>query len=158
YDPASTNFHRFLTSQQLTERFGPTEQEYEDVIHFAETNGLTVTAKHSNRMLVDVSGTVSGIEKAFHVKLHTYQHPSESRQFFAREAEPSVDGGLPILDVSGLGNYSLPHPNHHILPEGAKSVSGTSAGSGPNGRYLGFDFRKAYVPGVSLTGAGQIVG
>src|SRR5262249_9065412 len=28
-------------------------------------------------------------------------------------------------------------------------------GSGPAGRYLGYDFRRAYIPGISLTGSGQ---
>ena len=31
-------------------------------------------------------------------------------------------------------------------------------GSGPAGAYMGYDFRNAYVPGVSQTGAGQTVG
>ncbi len=30
-----------------------------------------------------------------------------------------------------------------------------ATGSGPSGSYLGYDFRAAYAPGVSLTGAGQ---
>jgi hypothetical protein len=33
-----------------------------------------------------------------------------------------------------------------------------NAGSGPGGGYMGNDFRAAYVPGVSLNGAGQTVG
>src|SRR5579875_3340585 len=35
YDPTSTNFHRFLTPQEFTARFGPTEQDYQAVIQFA---------------------------------------------------------------------------------------------------------------------------
>ena len=158
YDPTGGNFHRFLTPEQLTLRFGPTEQEYAAVIQFAEANGLTVFAKHDNRMLLDVSGRVSDIEKAFHVTLHTYQHPTEARQFFAPDVEPTVDASLPILDVSGLDNYALPHPNHRIAPAAGQGASGASAGSGPSGSYRGYDFRHAYAPGVSLTGSGQIVG
>ena len=33
-----------------------------------------------------------------------------------------------------------------------------ASGSGPDGLYMGNDFRAAYVPGVALTGAGQSVG
>src|SRR5580704_16783564 len=28
YDPASTNFHHYLSSQQITEMFGPTKEDY----------------------------------------------------------------------------------------------------------------------------------
>jgi subtilase family serine protease len=158
YDPTSAYYHRFLTPEQITQRFGPTEQEYQAVIQFAETNGLDVFAKYDNRLLLDVSGKVSDIEKAFHVTLRTYQHPTEARQFFAPDVEPSVDSGLPILNVSGLDNYDLPHPNLRIGPVTGKGASGASSGSGPGNNYRGYDFRNAYAPGVTLDGTGQIVG
>ncbi len=158
YNPTSTNFHRFLTSQELAEKFGPTAQDYQAVVQFAETNGLKVFARHDNRMLVDVIGNVSDIERAFHTTLRTYQHPTEARDFFAPDVEPTVDASLPILNVSGLNNYSIPHPNMHIEPVAAGKATGTAAGSGPSGNYRGYDFRNAYAPGTTLDGSGQIVG
>ena len=65
YDPASTNYHHYLTPAQFTERFGPTEQDYQKVIDFARRNGLTVTGTHPNRVLLDVKGSVADIESAF---------------------------------------------------------------------------------------------
>src|SRR5262249_12001415 len=47
YDPASTNFHRYLSPSQFAERFGPAEKDYQRVLGFAATNGLTVTGTHS---------------------------------------------------------------------------------------------------------------
>ena len=61
-------------------------------------------------MLVDVSGNVADIEKAFHVTLRTYPHPAETRNFFAPDVEPTVAADLPVLHVSGLDNYVLPRP------------------------------------------------
>ena len=56
-------------------------------------------------MLLDVSGKVADIDKALHVTLRTYHHPTENRDFFAPDTEPTVDATLPILNVSGLNNY-----------------------------------------------------
>ena len=81
YDPASPNYRQFLTPDEFTAQFGPTEQDYQKVVDFAKASGLTVTRTHGNRLLVDVSGNVSDIEKAFHVTMRTYQHPTEARQF-----------------------------------------------------------------------------
>jgi uncharacterized repeat protein (TIGR01451 family) len=156
YDSASTNFHRYLTPSEFTERFGPTEQEYQAVKDFATANRLTITTSHPNRMLLDISGAASDIERAFNVKLHVYQHPRENRKFFAVDAEPSVPPGLSVLDVSGLNNYVLPHPCSRVRPMGASFTP--QVGTGPSGTYLGKDLRAAYVPGVNLTGLGQIVG
>ena len=41
YDPSSPNYHHYLTPEQFTARFGPTEQDYQKVVDFARTNGLT---------------------------------------------------------------------------------------------------------------------
>ena len=159
YDPASPNFRRYLTPEQFTERFGPTEQDYQKVIAFARANGLTVTATHGNRVLLDVSGPVTKIERAFHVTLRVYQHPREPRKFFAPDVEPSADLDVPLADISGLNNYSLPHPKNIIVSPAAVAAKATSkAGSGSGGTYVGTDFRNAYAPGTTLDGTGQMVG
>lgn len=157
YDPASANYHHYLTPQQFTERFGPTEQDYQTVVNFAKTNGLEVVATHDSRMLLDVRGKVSDIEAAFHVTLQTYQHPTESRKFYAPDVDPSVDSNLPIQEINGISDYAILRPMGHA--EQIAKNSGTAAGSSPNGGYyMGKDFRNAYAPGVSLNGAGQIIG
>ena len=158
YDPASTNFHKFLTPPEFTARFGPTEQDYQAVIDFATANGLTVTVKHPNRVVLDVEGSIAGIERAFHVTMRVYRHPTEARTFYAPDVEPSLDLAVPILNISGLDNYSLPHPNSIERPADKTANATPNAGSGPSGSYLGGDFRAAYVPGTALTGAGQSVG
>jgi len=121
---------------------------------------LTVTSLHSNRTLLDVSGSVADIEQAFQVTLRVYQHPREARTFYAPEAEPSLGLAVPVLHISGLDNYIVPRPmSLRASPLGRPTGARPAAGSGPEGTYMGQDFRAAYVPGVSnLTGAGQVVG
>ena len=107
YDPASTNYHRYLNPEQFTGQFGPTEQDYQKVINFAKANELSRHFHmHGNRVLLDVNGKVSDIEKAFHITLRTYKHPVEARDFFAPDTEPTVEEGVPVLDISGLNNYA----------------------------------------------------
>jgi subtilase family serine protease len=160
YDPASAGFRHYLTPEQFTEAFGPTDAEYQAVVAFAKANGLAVTGTHPNRMLVDVAAAVADVERAFHVNLRLYPHPRDARAFFAPDAEPSVDKGLRVLHISGLDNCTLPHPR--IRRRSTRPASGAipRSGSAPDGSgaYFGRDFRNAYVPGLSLTGAGQRVG
>lgn len=158
-DQASPNYRHYLTPEQFTEKFGPTEADYAKVIAFAQSNRLTVTAMHGNRLLLDVNGSVADIQRAFHIKLRTYRHPTEARDFYAPDAEPAVDAQLPVLDVSGLNNYTLPRPKSFRLdPATVTSNAAPKSGSGSGGAYIGNDFRAAYLPGVTLTGSGQMVG
>jgi predicted outer membrane repeat protein len=158
YDPASPNYRLFLTSEEFTKRFGPSEADYAAVQAFARANNLAIVETHGNRMLLNVTGTAAAIESAFHITLRTYRHPTENRDFFAPDTEPSVDAALPIADISGLSDFGRPHSN--MRPVAAAPPAGTpNNGSAPDGSsYIGDDFRHAYVPGTALTGAGQIVG
>ena len=157
YDPSSPNYGKFLSPGDFAAQFGPAEADYQSVINFARTNGFTVVGGHSNRTLVDVVGKVSDIERAFHVSLHTYQHPKESRQFYAPDAEPTVDTNIPVFSVCGLNNYVLPKPLYHRPASKSLVTQHMATGSAPFGNYWGYDFRNAYAPGVSLTGSGQNV-
>ena len=158
YNPASPEFHHYLKPAEFAARFGPLPTDYAAIIHFAKTNGLTVTATHRSRLLVDVSGRAADVERAFHVQLNRYQHPTESRSFYAPDSEPTVDAALPLLSVSGLDNFALPHPNVQLRPNSALAKVFPNGGSSPYGSYMGGDFRKAYLPGTTLTGAGQNIG
>ena len=157
YDPASPNFHHYLTPEEFTARFGPTEADYALVKNFAHANGFQITGTHGNRLLLDVRANIADIQRAFHVGMRRFKHPSEARDFFAPNAEPTVDFNLPIADVSGLNNYKLPHPK--LVQKNSVAANAVAkSGSASNGDYLGDDFRAAYVPNTTLTGAGQMVG
>ncbi|MGB7749605.1 MAG: protease pro-enzyme activation domain-containing protein [Verrucomicrobiia bacterium] len=160
YDPASPLYHHYLTPEEFDARFGPTEQDYQAVIAWADRSGFTVNTRHPNRMLLEVSASVADIERALQVTLRTYAHPTESRTFFAPDTEPSAGTGVPILYIGGLDNFARPHPKN--LRRSPLQASAKPApqiiGSGPNGNLAGFDYRAAYAPGVSLTGTGQMVG
>jgi len=152
YNPASPRYHHYLTTAEFAEQFGPSQQDYESVIAFAQTNGLTVTSRHPNRLVLDVSGRVADIERALHIKLQTYQHDREPRTYYAPDREPTLGLTTPLLHIGGLDNYSPPRP--HLV---ASAANVPRSGSGLGGTYLGGDFRAAYVPGVAETGAGQSV-
>jgi subtilase family serine protease len=158
YDPTSPKYRQFLSVEQFTEQFGPTEDDYQKVIDFAASHGLTVTNRSPNRLVLDVSGSVADIEKAFQVKMQTYQHPTEKRTYYAPDQEPSVDREVPIQGISGLNSIQPPRPMGLKYAQKNEVARSNQTGSGPNGFFLGSDMRAAYAPGTTLTGAGQAVG
>ncbi|MBV8809674.1 MAG: S8/S53 family peptidase [Acidobacteriaceae bacterium] len=156
YDPQSPFFHQFLTVQQFTERFGPTVEDYNEVIRFAQRNGLTVTATFPNRLVLNVSGSVANIEQAFGVVMAEYQHPTEARTFYSPDREPAANLAVPLWHITGLDNFSIPHPMS--VQRHDAQVQGNTTGSGPGGYFIGSDMRAAYYGGSSLTGSGQSLG
>jgi subtilase family serine protease len=166
YNPASPNYRQFLTPTEFTARFGPTADDYDTVVRFAKTYGFEVVGGSRDGMLVQVKGSISNIEAAFHVNMRTYQHPTEARTFYSTDREPTLDLPFNLWHISGLDNYSIPRPlvvkksdyaaAHGI--EADKVVSHATTGSGPSASFLGSDMRAAYYGGSALTGAGQNLG
>ena len=106
----------------LRRRSRPTAEDYQSVIDFAKAHHSKVTHTHPNRTLVHVTGSVEDIENAFHVHMQKFKHPKEDRNFFAPDAEPSLDLKTPVLAISGLDNYVRPRP--HIRPASIRELSG----------------------------------
>jgi subtilase family serine protease len=166
YDPNSGLYHHFLTVPEFTARFGPSQKDYDAVVQFAKKNGFAVVGGSRDGMDVQIKGTVSAVESAFHVSMRTYQHPTEGRTFYAPDREPTPNLAFSLWHISGLDNYSIPHPMlvkksdyakaHGIAPEAV--VSHATTGSGPSASFLGSDMRAAYYGGTALTGAGQNLG
>jgi subtilase family serine protease len=155
YDRSNPDYRHFLTVSQFTEQFAPTKRDYQAVVKFARSKGFTVANAPANRMLVHLDGTVSQINKAFHVTMTNYRHPTENRIFYSPDREPSLELGVTVAHIAGMNNFSLPRPKFKRAPPNFRR---TSVGSGPGGAYLGNDMRVAYYGGTALTGSGQAIG
>jgi subtilase family serine protease len=166
YDRTSPTYRHFLTVDEFTQRFGPTQADYDAVLAFASTHGLTVVGGSRDAMDVQVTGSVTAVERAFHINLRNWQHPSESRTFYAPDAEPTTDLPFALWHISGLDNFSTPQPQLTTRSEFAAAhgissdavLSHATTGSGPSASFLGSDMRAAYYGGTALTGAGQNLG
>jgi subtilase family serine protease len=158
YDPSSSSYRQFVTVPEFTARFGPSQEDYDAVIAFAKASGFTVVGGSRDAFDVQLKGTVGAIEKAFHVTIGVYQHPTEDRTFYAPDREPTVDLPFALWHVSGLDNYSIPRPAILRRDPGAQpNVSQAQTGSCPQASFCGSDMRAAYYGG-SLTGSGQNIG
>ncbi len=168
YDPASPFYHLFLTPEEVTERYGPSQEDWDATVAFAKASGFEVLGGTRDSRDLWLTGTVANIEKAFHVTMGVYQDPTEEgRTFFATDREPTTNLPFPLWHITGLDNNSKPHPLYVKKSDYAKAhgmnpedvVSNTDGpGSGPSSNFLGSDMRAAYYGGTALTGAGQNIG
>jgi subtilase family serine protease len=162
-DPSSPSHHQFLTPQEFTARFGPTQEDWDALVAFAKASGFEIISGTREARDLRLTGTVANIEKAFHVTMGNYRDLSEDRTFFAVDREPTVDLPFQLWHITGLDNDSKPHPMYVKKSDYAKAhgidadkvVSHATTGSGPSASFLGSDMRAAYYGGTALTGSGQ---
>jgi subtilase family serine protease len=156
YDPSSPFYRHFLTVEQFTERFGPTQQDYDALIRFAEANGFSIVRGSRDAMDVQLKGSVADVETAFHVTMGVYHDSIQNRDFYAPDREPTVDLPFQLWHITGLDNYSIPRSALTYRPLGVKPPATT--GSCPGDSFCGSDMRAAYYEGTALTGKGQNIG
>jgi len=152
YDPSSSKYHHFLTSAQFTAQFGPSQADYNSLIDYAKSRGMTVTETFSNRAVLSVSAPVFAVENTFHVAEFVYQRPGGG-EFYGPDREPSIGDDCPVdlLCVGGLDNHNPPHRMN-------STVFTPRDATGQLGQFSPIDFRKAYDVPPSLTGTGIVLG
>ncbi len=113
----SPEFHHFLTAEEWSKRFDPSEEDEQAVVDWAKSQGLTVAHRFPNRLLVDVEGPVSTIEKAFNLTINNYQLAGKS--FFSADRDPEIPSSLTsvIQSVGGLNSLVKMSPSNHGLKE-----------------------------------------
>jgi Pro-kumamolisin, activation domain/Bacterial Ig-like domain (group 1) len=108
YDPQSQNFHHFLSPTQITDRFGPTEQDYQAVSAYFTQQGFTLGEGSANRMTLTLNGTRALASSALAVNIEDYR--IADKDFFANDADPSLPAAIAarVEAVIGLSNLATP--------------------------------------------------
>ncbi len=143
-NPSSPTYRQYKSLTQVTADYGPLQASYTTLTTWAQTNGLTVVTSYPNRILLDVSGPASAIEKALYVNLNYYLRPDGS-QYYGPDRNPSPDLSTTISGITRLNDIASPKPAFSAGTNGLK----------------GNEIRNAYIPCASalgLDGNGQCVG
>ncbi len=126
-DKKSPNFHKYLTPEEWNARFAPAAQDEQAVVDWVKSQGLTVTARYPNRLMVDAEGTVEAIQKAFSININKYEVNGETE--FSNDRDPLIPSNLAgvIQYVDGLNSILRMRPaNSHL-----KGMRGPDYSPGP---------------------------
>jgi hypothetical protein len=139
YTEGSPEYHHFLTASEWNDRFAPSAADEQAVVDWATSQGLTVTKRYPNRLLVDVEGPVSLIQSALKVNINRYQ--LNGAAVFSNDRDPAIPAHLSgiVMAVMGLnsiqvmhrhsnGGRQVMHPDYSEGPVAAIAAQGHAAG------------------------------
>src|SRR5579859_1341100 len=108
-DPASPNYHKWLTPEDYAERFGQTQNDIRKISNWLTSQGLTVvhTARSSNWLAV--TGTVQEFQRSLHIEIHNLVVDGENH--FANISDPSFPSSMAsmVMGIIGLDDFN-PRP------------------------------------------------
>lgn len=156
-DPASANYHHFLTTAEYGVRFAPTAQTRQQVADYLTAQGFKITANNQGSSSISFRGTVAQAQKAFNVQLGNYQRP-DGTAFYANDRTPAISSAFAskVVDVFGLSSEAQAHSN----AKGKTDSTGKLAPHrGPQGSgFTPVELRKGYDIPDSYTGTGRKIG
>ena len=140
-DRNSPDFHRFLSAEEWNARFAPSVADEQRVVDWLRGQGLSVTKRYANRLLVDAEGPAGVIEKALGVTINSYQMGKEID--YSNDRDPLLPSGLHgiVSAVLGMNDIQRMHPSNpkwdtklaDYAPGPARAVAGSVHANGKPG-------------------------
>jgi subtilase family serine protease len=113
-DPASPNFHRWLTPQQFNAQFGPDPVQFKAVHDWLAANEFEIVAENLEQRSITFTGGASQAERVFRTKIVTYAGDS-----YANVTDPYIPAQFAnvIGAIGGLDNMmrTVPLSSHSTL-------------------------------------------
>jgi len=124
HDPNSPEFHRWLTPQQLGERFGLAAVDRITLERWLQSHGFTVNHVYQNGLIIDFAGTAAQIRDAFHTEVHNLVLPNGDKHI-ANMSDPEIPAAIaPAVEGVALLHDFFPQPHSFQLgPVSYDSVS-----------------------------------
>jgi subtilase family serine protease len=110
-DPASPNYHRWLTPEEYADRFGLSESDVQKIVSWLDARGFTVDETARSRTWVAFTGTTQQVGAAFETGIHRYSVRGES--YYANATDPLVPAAMAgmVLGFRSMDNFHL-KPRH----------------------------------------------
>src|SRR5262252_7963238 len=156
-DPASPQYHQWITPEEFRSRFGPLPEDIQAAQHFLEDKGFKSISRLTSTTVVG-SGNVGLVERAFGVTINRYEY--HGRKVFANTSDPVLPGPLAakVAHVGGLDNLTRMFPrisakemvSPDYLLSGSNYMLGRDSQISYNEKTAYFDAGKKGVPGAEL--------
>ena len=140
--PGDAVFRHYLTPAEYAERFGASQADYDAVVAWAKSQGLTVGERFSGRTVIPVSGSAATLGAALGVTFNDFRD-AHGRVFYAADAKPHLPDAVAakLGGVVGLSNAAHYTPMFVRVPPGQHPLA---YGNGPGGAYSADDLRSIY--------------
>ncbi|MGD0098540.1 MAG: protease pro-enzyme activation domain-containing protein [Terracidiphilus sp.] len=154
-NPASPDYHHWLTPSEVGDRFGLSQQDIASVTGWLQSQGLHVNWISPSRIFIGFGGTAADLGHALHTELHSYRVGAAER--ISVSSDPMIPEALAPAIKAIHGLYTIEEqPLHRIDAIQPDSPLFTTS----NGSHFisPADFTTIYDIPSSLSGSGQSIG
>ena len=152
-DPASPNYHRWLSPEEFADRFGVAPEDFQQVGDWLRSQGFTITETARSRRWISITGTAAQFNQAFQANLHSYM--VDGNLHFANASEPTVPDALHgvVVGFQHLNDFRPPprYIRNRVKPNFTDANSGFHFVA-PDDFATIYDLHSLYTAGIDGTG------
>lgn len=155
-NPASSNYHKWLTPTEFGDKFGADPQTHAAVLNWLKQAGIKPQRIWANRLGIEFEARSADVENIFQVNMRKYELNGEN--FYANEEAPQVPDQF-VAQISSIKLHNFrtmklfPQTKTEIQPNFA---AGNGFIVGPKDFYVAYNLKPLFADGID--GTGQTVG
>src|SRR5712664_1653961 len=110
----SPNFHKWLTSQQFGQQFGPADADIQTVTGWLASQGFSEIKVAPGRNVIEFGGNVGQVRNTFRTDIHKFVVNGENRQ--ANLSDPQIPAALTpvVAGIVSLHNFPMKSMRHTV--------------------------------------------
>jgi subtilase family serine protease len=154
-NPASPEFHHWLTPAQVGERFGLSDADVSAIAGWLQSQGLRVIWVAPSRMFLGFAGTAADISRAFQSELHNYK--VNGKNLVSISSDPTIPDAVAPAIRAIRGLYTIDEQPQHVSATMQLTSPELTTSNGTHFIIPG-DFYSIYDLPNSLSGSGVTIG
>ncbi len=113
--PGSANFRKYVTPEQFGLLYGASDADLARLQQWLQSYGFAVAKVAKGRAVIEFSGTVGQVQRAFHTQIRRYDRNGSLH--WANAADPMIPSALApvVAGITGLNDFK-PHPQLRAGP------------------------------------------
>ena len=150
-DPASSNYHKWLTPEEFADRFGISAQDINTLAAWLTSQGFSVDQTARSRTWIAFSGIAAQVNAAFQTSIHNYL--VNGKMHYAASSEPSIPAAFAgvVTGIGALHDFAPQARSSKAKPRVTSSVTGNHFVA-PGDFATIYDLQALYASGINGTG------
>ena len=155
-NPASPNYHHWLTPVEVGERFGLSQNDIAAVTGWLESQGLHVQFVSNSRLFIGFNGTAGNLGRAFQTEFHNYS--VDGTTLVSVSSEPKIPQALAPVITAVRGLFTVDEKPQHFSSVQHRASPEFTVAPGSTYFIAPADFATIYDLPTSVTGTGVTIG
>jgi len=121
-NPASGQYHQYLSNEAFNSMFAPTAQQEQAVAQSLRSAGFTITQEYANRTVIDAIAPTSAVESLFKTHIHTVTQGKYGQRYLNTQVATLPATIAPLVKDVTMNDLVVAHTRARVVTPGRRTA------------------------------------